>query len=120
MIGLLYIPPCLCKESFNFQVAGQNDLDSPSFDDVPGLQCVTSTDTDLSIPYDTLLTCTHRNITICHHSSIIRYNYHKEEVCRDQYSKNCHISFTKEPREEIMENCYVPVVKECSEEDEND
>ena len=66
-----------------------------------------------------MLTCMQRKVRICQHSSVTRFTQHREERCKEQFSKTCHITFSRQAREQVRERCFTPVVKECGEDKED-
>ena len=60
-----------------------------------GLQCLVKTDNVSTVPNDTLLSCVHSLVNICHYSYATQFRHTIEQLCEEYYDKNCYIVFTK-------------------------
>ena len=55
-----------------------------------------------------------RNIETCHYTYITAFNPTSEEVCEENFDKQCSITFTQKAFNETVRKCYKPVDKVCN------
>ena len=55
----------------------------------------------------------HRNIETCHYTYITAFKPTNEEVCEENFDKQCSITFTQKAFNETVRKCYRPVEKIC-------
>ena len=55
----------------------------------------------------------YRNIETCHYTYITTFKPTAEEVCEENFDKQCSITFTQKAFNETVRKCYKPVDKVC-------
>ena len=55
-----------------------------------------------------------RNIETCHYTYITAFKPTSEEVCEENFDKQCSITFTQKAFNETVRKCYKPVDKVCN------
>ena len=55
----------------------------------------------------------YRNIETCHYTYITAFKPTNEEVCEENFDKQCSITFTQKAFNETVRKCYKPVEKIC-------
>ena len=61
-----------------------------------------------------LLQCTQRMVEQCHYSYVTQFRPVQQEVCHEDFHKQCSITFKTQAYNETVKNCHVPVEKVCS------
>ena len=95
------------------------DFSSAVLDAETGLQCVRSESSIQSSERESLLTCRHRRVNICHYTYVTKFKPFSPRVCEDFYNKKCNIVFTKQARNVTEEACYRPYRKSCEATDDD-
>ena len=89
------------------------DFSSAVLDEETGLKCVKS-ETSVARPgRESLLTCRHSAVTVCHYTYVTRFTQFRPRVCEDTYHKRCSIVFSSQARNVTEEACYTPYTKAC-------
>ena len=55
----------------------------------------------------------HRNIETCHYTYITTFQPTPEEICEENFDKQCSITFKQRAFEESVKKCNKPVIKVC-------
>jgi hypothetical protein len=79
-----------------------------------GLCCVDKEATVTTIKKDPILECTHKNTEQCHYTYITQFSPSQEEVCEENFEKQCQITFKQQAFNETVRKCYKPVEKVCN------
>jgi hypothetical protein len=85
----------------------QNDPDT-------GLCCVEKEEKVKTIKKDPILECTHKNVEKCHYTYVTQFSTAQEEVCEENFEKNCQITFKQQAFNETVKKCYKPLEKVCN------
>ena len=59
--------------------------------------------------------CTHKSVEKCHYTYVTEFTPVQEEICEENYEKNCQITFKKMAVTETIKKCYRPLMKTCGE-----
>ena len=89
------------------------DFSSAVLDEETGLKCVKSETSVARAGRESLLTCRHSSVTICHVTYVTRFTQFRPRVCEDTYSKRCTIVFSTQATNVTEEACYTPYTKAC-------
>ena len=73
-----------------------------------GLMCLLEEKKTNSLERETLLSCTHSTVNICHQSFLTQFRPSSEKVCEEIYKKSCRIVFSRRPTNQTVEHCYTP------------
>ena len=95
------------------------DFSSAVLDEETGLQCVRSESSIQSSERESLLTCRHSRVNICHYTYVTKFKPFSPRVCEDFYNKKCNIVFNKQARNVTEEACYRPYRKSCEATDDD-
>ena len=79
-----------------------------------GLCCVEKVEQVTTLQKDPILECTHKNVEQCHYTYVTEFRPTQEEVCEENFEKNCQISFKQKAFNETVKKCYKPVEKVCN------
>jgi len=79
-----------------------------------GLCCVDKIEQVTSIEKDPILECTHKNTEQCHYTYVTQFTPSQEEVCEENFEKQCSITFKQQAFNETVKKCYKPLIKECN------
>ena len=79
-----------------------------------GLCCVEKVEQVTTLQKDPILECTHKNVEQCHYTYVTEFRPTQEEVCEENFEKNCQISFKQKAFNETVKKCYKPVDKVCN------
>ena len=79
-----------------------------------GQLCVIKTGTVQSIAKDPILNCVHQNVEKCHYTYITYFKPTQEEVCEENFEKQCQITFKQQATSETVRKCYRPQNKVCN------
>ena len=102
---------------------GRQETDSPVTgvdftgcvtDQETGLCCVDKEETVTSLEKDPILECTHKNTEQCHYTYVTQFKPAQEEVCEENFEKQCSITFKQKAVNETVEKCYKPIEKVCN------
>merc|ERR1712037_539965 len=79
-----------------------------------GRLCVIKETTVDTIAKDPILECVHKNIEKCHYTYVTQFTPAQEEVCEENFEKNCQITFKQQAVTENVKKCYRPLEKVCN------
>ena len=79
-----------------------------------GLCCVEQLSEVTSLEKEPILECTHKNTEQCHYTYVTQFKPSQEEVCEENFEKECQITFKQQAYNETVRKCYRPVEKVCS------
>jgi len=95
-------------------VPGGVDFSNCVTDPETGLCCVDKEETITSLEKDPILECTHKNVEQCHYTYVTQFSPTQEEVCEENFEKQCQITFKQQAFNETVRKCYRPVEKVCN------
>merc|ERR1711981_1143681 len=101
-------------------VQGGIDFSTAVFDEDTGKRCVIKEEEIESIEKEPILECTHKNVEKCHYTYVTQFTPSQEEVCEENYEKQCSITFKQQAFNETVRKCYKPVEKVCNGEGEEE
>merc|ERR1712156_566288 len=67
-----------------------------------------------------LVSCVHSTVEVCHDTLATHFKHHRENLCSEQFTKICRITFRKLANKEYIEHCYTPMIKECKTREQED
>merc|ERR1712226_764042 len=79
-----------------------------------GFCCVDKEETVTSLEKEPILECTHKNTEQCHYTYITEFKPTQEEVCEENFEKQCSITFKQKAFNETVQKCYKPIEKVCN------
>ena len=79
-----------------------------------GFCCVDQVSEVTSLQKDPILECTHKNTEQCHYTYVTQFKPSQEEVCEENFEKQCSITFKQKAFNETVQKCYKPVDKVCN------
>merc|ERR1712012_468443 len=79
-----------------------------------GFCCVDKVSEVTSLQEDPILECTHKNTEQCHYTYVTQFKPSQEEVCEENFEKQCSITFKQKAVNETVQKCYRPVEKQCN------
>merc|ERR1711936_221209 len=79
-----------------------------------GFCCVDKVSEVTSLQKDPILECTHKNTEQCHYTYVTQFKPAQEEVCEEDFEKQCSITFKQKAVNETVEKCYKPIEKVCN------
>ena len=77
------------------------------------MKCINTEASVQSLDRESLLSCTHSSINICHFTYVTKFKSSLQKVCDEIYTKNCNIVFGKRAVNETVEHCYIPMEQNC-------
>ena len=80
-----------------------------------GMCCVMREEEISTLTKDPVLECTHKSVEKCHYTYVTEFTPVQEEICEENYEKNCQITFKKMAVTETIKKCYRPLMKTCGE-----
>ena len=83
-------------------------------DNESGLCCVDKVEEVTSLEKEPILECTHKNVEQCHYTYITQFTPTQEEVCEENFEKQCQITFKQQAFNETVKKCYKPITKVCN------
>jgi len=95
-------------------VQGGIDFSGCQEDPDTGLCCVEKEETVTSLEKEPILECTHKNVEQCHYTYVTQFTPSQEEVCEENFEKQCSITFKQQAYNETVKKCYRPVEKVCN------
>jgi len=95
-------------------VQGGIDFSGCQEDPDTGLCCVEKEETVTSLEKEPILECTHKNVEQCHYTYVTQFTPSQEEVCEENFEKQCSITFKQQAYNETVKKCYRPVEKICN------
>merc|ERR1712072_477599 len=96
------------------QISGGIDFSGCEEDPETGLCCVEKEETVTSLEKEPILECTHKNTEQCHYTYVTQFKPSQEEVCEENFEKQCSITFKQQAYNETVKKCYRPVEKVCN------
>jgi len=78
-----------------------------------GFCCIEKTESVSSLKKEPILECTHKNTEQCHYTYVTQFKPSVEEICEENFEKQCQITFKKQAFNETVEHCYRPIEKVC-------
>ena len=79
-----------------------------------GLCCVEKIEQVTTLQKDPILECTHKNVEQCHYTYVTEFKPSQEEVCEENFEKQCSITFKQKAFNETVKKCYKPIEKVCN------
>ena len=79
-----------------------------------GLCCVEKIEQVTTLQKDPILECTHKNVEQCHYTYVTEFKPTQEEVCEENFEKQCSITFKQKAVNETVQKCYKPIEKVCN------
>merc|ERR1712012_615141 len=79
-----------------------------------GFCCVDKVSEVTSLQKDPILECTHKNVEKCHYTYVTQFKPAQEEVCEENFEKQCSITFKQKAVNETLKKCYKPLEKVCN------
>merc|ERR1712038_1099215 len=95
-------------------VPGGVDFSGCVTDPDTGLCCVDKEETVTSLEKEPILECTHKNTEQCHYTYVTQFSPVPEEICEENFEKQCSITFKQQAYNETVNKCYRPVEKVCN------
>jgi hypothetical protein len=95
-------------------VPGGVDFSGCVTDPDTGLCCVDKEETVTSLEKEPILECTHKNTEQCHYTYVTQFKPSMEEVCEENFEKQCSITFKQKAMNETVKKCYRPIEKVCN------
>ena len=95
-------------------IPGGVDFSGCVTDPSTGLCCVDKLEEVTSLQKDPILECTHKNVEQCHYTYVTQFTPAQEEVCEENFEKQCQITFKQQAFNETVRKCYRPVEKVCN------
>merc|ERR1711874_946254 len=71
-------------------------------------------ETVTSLEKEPILECTHKNTEQCHYTYVTQFKPSMEEVCEENFEKQCSITFKQKAMNETVKKCYKPIEKVCN------
>ena len=102
------------REGRQRTVQGGIDFSTAEIDPESGLRCVFDEDEVESIEKTPILECTHQNVEKCHYTYVTTFDSAQEEVCEENFEKQCSITFKQKAFNETVKKCYKPIEKVCN------
>jgi hypothetical protein len=96
------------------KINGGVDFTGCTTDPESGLCCVEKEETVKSLQKDPILECTHKNVEKCHYTYVTQFESAQEQVCEENFEKNCQIVFKQQAVVETVKKCYRPLQKTCN------
>ena len=96
------------------QISGGIDFSGCEEDPDTGLCCVEKEETVTSLEKEPILECTHKNVEQCHYTYVTQFTPSQEEVCEENFEKQCSITFKQQAYNETVKKCYKPIEKVCN------
>merc|ERR1712037_853703 len=96
------------------QIPGGIDFSGCEEDPETGLCCVEKEETVTSLEKEPILECTHKNVEQCHYTYVTQFTPSQEEVCEENFEKQCSITFKQQAYNETVKKCYKPIEKVCN------
>merc|ERR1719205_565480 len=92
-------------------VQGGVDFSGCVTDPDTGFCCVEKEETVTSLEKEPILECTHKNTEQCHYTYVTKFAPSQEEVCEENFEKECQITFKEKATNETVRKCYRPTEK---------
>jgi len=94
-------------------VPGGVDFTGCVTDPDTGFCCVDKLEQTTTIEKDPILECTHKNREQCHYTYVTQFTPAQEEVCEENFEKDCQLTFKQQAYNETVRKCYRPIEKVC-------
>ena len=95
-------------------IPGGVDFSNCVTDPDTGLCCVDKVSEVTSLEKEPILECTHKNTEQCHYTYVTQFSPSMEEVCEENFEKQCSITFKQKAMNETVKKCYRPIEKVCN------
>merc|ERR1712117_602033 len=95
-------------------ITGGVDFSGCVTDPDTGLCCVDKEETVTSLEKEPILESTHKNTKQCHYTYVTEFKPSMEEVCEENFEKQCAITFKQKAMNETVKKCYKPIEKVCN------
>merc|ERR1712186_24698 len=95
-------------------IPGGIDFSGCEEDPETGLCCINKEETVTKLKKDPILECTHKNTEQCHYTYVTQFTPSQEEVCEENFEKQCSITFKQKAANETVQKCYKPLIKQCN------
>merc|ERR1712126_799030 len=92
-------------------VPGGIDFSGCTTDPDTGLCCVDKEEKVTSLEKEPILECTHKDVEQCHYTYVTQFKPSQEEVCEENFEKQCSITFKQQAYNETVKKCYKPIEK---------
>jgi hypothetical protein len=93
---------------------GAIDFRNAEFDPETGKRCVFKEESVESVEKEPILECTHKLMEKCHYTYVTQFSPAQEEVCEENFEKQCQITFKQQAMNETVKKCYKPIEKVCN------
>jgi len=95
-------------------ISGGVDFSGCVTDPDTGFCCVDKVSEVTTLEKDPILECTHKNTEQCHYTYVTQFQPAQEEVCEENFEKQCSITFKQKAVNETVQKCYKPIEKVCN------
>merc|ERR1712061_712630 len=95
-------------------IQGGVDFRNAEFDEETGKRCVIKTEEVDTVEKDPILECIHKNVEKCHYTYVTQLTPSQEEICEENFEKQCSITFKQQAFNETVRKCYKPLEKVCN------
>merc|ERR1711892_1389525 len=95
-------------------ISGGVDFSNCVTDPDTGLCCVDKLSEVTSLEKEPILECIHKNTEQCHYTYVTQFSPSMEEVCEENFEKQCSITFKQKAMNETVQKCYRPIEKVCN------
>ena len=102
------------RQADGVAIPGGVDFSNCVTDPDTGLCCVDKLEEVTSLQKDPILECTHKNVEQCHYTYVTQFTPAQEEVCEENFEKQCQITFKQQAFNETVRKCYRPIEKVCN------
>ena len=101
-------------KQFDSAIPGGVDFSKAEFDEETGKRCVLKEEEVESVEKEPILECTHKNMEKCHYTYVTQFQPSQEEICEENFEKQCQITFKQQAMNETVKKCYKPIEKVCN------
>merc|ERR1711962_977857 len=102
------------------EIEGGIDFSLAELDEETGKMCVVEEVEVDTLEKEPILTCTHKNVEQCHYTYVTEFKPTQEQVCTENFQKQCQITFKQQAFNETVQKCYKPIEKVCNGEGEEE
>merc|ERR1712106_382666 len=95
-------------------IPGGVDFSNCVTDQDTGLCCVDKLSEVTTLEKEPILECIHKNTEQCHYTYVTQFTPSQEEVCEENFEKQCSITFKQQAYNETVNKCYKPIEKVCN------
>merc|ERR1719309_1040030 len=96
------------------EIEGGIDFSLAELDEETGKMCVVEEVEVDTLEKEPLLQCTHKNVEQCHYTYVTEFKPTQEQVCTENFQKQCQITFKQKAMNETVKKCYKPIEKVCN------